>query len=549
MVRGMGYYWRMFRANSYRRTDIPRPELTERKEARLTYDLPWTQNAILKEGQGEGREGRTKAREEQEKERLEQEMNKAESEARKEAFRISLLMHDPEVARASFGVPVYSQHLLLNFCLRELQSSCEKWGKRWLGQANLYCGGTDHWGSRMTDVQRRIRARPEVSCSPELSNWNDLFIQCSFPAGVPLVRWGTEGFSFNNLRQAAIHRSPIHGDRLRKAPDYARQLGDIKGAEKLEQVLSVVFGANEEERDKAYLSLRLPETRFATIHQALHRIQDLLEESGFRYGRDKYANHFASKGWEHFCQVELRDLQEVYSGMQQTEYTNDYGSFLFEDLLYQARELRNTIAHRNLISVPSLAGWTIAGIKLAVLFGDRAQAVRIELAGGEWLTGQSRRQLLNLSHEETSLDNRASPHDLERARKKRFAIATVFMSSFLRVRNGRMFFEHDDELPGNTGSATPGSSGLPRGCPDPETWSGSLEKPKSNREVPYFMHCDKLMPQWLRDRRVNYTIPRLWDCRSRAGQGLLPLLPVHRQMEWVPRARFICLTPASSLMI
>ncbi|KAM0803358.1 hypothetical protein BDR22DRAFT_840557 [Usnea florida] len=113
---------------------------------------------------------------------------------------------------------------------------------------------------------------------------------------------------------------------------------------------------------------------------------------------------------------------------------------LRSDVIKQGRHLRDAASHRDVGGAKYLQKHTLNGILLAIMLGDREQAIEIEATIEAFLTGKTKYQVLTRLHAACAYD-RPIPTDQLGEKKKREALATFLGDK--EVYNS----EVTDELP------------------------------------------------------------------------------------------------------
>ena len=242
-------------------------------------------------------------------------------------------------------------------------------------------------------------------------------------------------------------------------------LKDVERANKIQSMFEHwVFKETRKETVKALLAPR----PINCNHQLLGRFQNMLEQSLFNFAQRLDPEYPSRMGWQVAEQVEIQNWNFTWKRLCADKRLDFYPK---PDLLYKTigdlRYMRNIAAHRSIASDYFVMSYLKESMMLATLVDDRFQALEIEILGEQWLTSSSRSDVLfrlqnvflNVDDDEV---NKApweivpaippgsdSAEELlvfcltveaedeykcvvERARKRRYAVAKVLLSSIFK---------------------------------------------------------------------------------------------------------------------
>ena len=241
------------------------------------------------------------------------------------------------------------------------------------------------------------------------------------------------------LRHKTIHREKVEDDDLWYSMQLPELLGDWRRTFEIQQVFMFVRDASAMEkqaRQEIDQLLYGPEMPPQTLLQAHTWLQHSLERLCFRFTQRNYPSMLKDRKWEWPEQSELQRswqyaLTEIrsYDNFLDPAVLPDDENQLFShyrlrsDAIEQGRYLRDAASHRDVGDAKYLQKHALNGILLAIMLGDREQAIEIEATIEAFLTGKTKYQVLTRLRAACAYD-RPIPTDQLGERKKREALAT-----------------------------------------------------------------------------------------------------------------------------
>lgn len=275
--------------------------------------------------------------------------------------------------------------------------------------------------------------------SVEIEQWTRLLRRMKLPSNEysSTVR-KTIFDAIKTLRHKTMHREKIGDDELWYSIQLPELLGDWRRTFEIQQVFMFVRDGSAIEihaREEINQLLYGPETPPQTLLQAHTWLQHSLERLCFRFTQRKYPSMLKDRKWEWPEQSELQRswedaLVEIpsYDDLLDPSVIPNDESQLFShslriDVIKQGRELRDAASHRDVRGAEFLRKHALNGILLAIMLGDREQAIEIEATIEAFLTGKTNYQVLTRLRAACAYD-RPIPTDQLGERKKREALAT-----------------------------------------------------------------------------------------------------------------------------
>lgn len=212
------------------------------------------------------------------------------------------------------------------------------------------------------------------------------------------------------LRDRAIHRQQLQIDALWLSIRLPELLEDWDRAFEIQQIFQFVLEDPQMEAETKKVVDQLlfgPKPPPATLLEAHTSLQLSLEEICFRFVKREYPEMLRSRGWEWPEQCELQEswtnaLSDIpfHDDSLDSEQCPDEEDQLFShcrlrgEIFHIARRLRDAASHRNCLSLTSMRKYALNGILLAIMVGDREQAIDIEATIEAFLSGQTKYKVL-----------------------------------------------------------------------------------------------------------------------------------------------------------
>ena len=273
----------------------------------------------------------------------------------------------------------------------------------------------------------------------ELEQWTYRLQQLDLPINEYSAMQDEIIWAIELLRHKAIHREQLPIDTLWLSMRLPELLEDWHRAFEIQQVFQFVLedpGMEAETKKVVDRLLFGPKPPPTTLLEAHTSLQHSLEDVCFRFVKRKYPKMLKSRHWEYPEQCELQEswtnaLSDILShdDSLDSEQCPDEEDQLFShrrlraEIFHIARRLRDAASHRNCLSLTSMRKYALNGILLAIMVGDREQAIDIEATIEAFLSGQTKYKTLIRLREACTHDN-TIPVDQLGERKKREALGT-----------------------------------------------------------------------------------------------------------------------------
>lgn len=306
------------------------------------------------------------------------------------------------------------------------------------------------------------RWRVKETDTLELSQWTRYFENLELPINEYSAKRTKILWAIELLRHKAIHREPFEIDKLWLSMRLPELLEDWNRAFEVQQVFQFVLEDPQmevETKEKVDQLLFGPKPPSMTLLEAHTWLQNSLEDVCFRFVKREYPEMLKDRGWEYPEQCELQEswtnalsaIPDHEHSLGSGESSDKEGQFFLtydipdrdrsldsaevpdeEDRLFShrklrtevfhiARRLRDAASHRDCLSLTSMRKYTLNAILLAIMLGDREQAIDIEVTVQAFLTGQTKYKVLIGLREDCALD-KPIPGDQLGERKKREAL-------------------------------------------------------------------------------------------------------------------------------
>ena len=294
-----------------------------------------------------------------------------------------------------FNIPFRDQHYFQEFLLKTLEECCYDYARNnlweelqsavWRG-SNLY--SLPEW--------LQLRSTWFETGVTELTDWTLLFRRITLPGVRDAFFFARVFLDADMLRHKTIHREQLSTETVQSAMKLPGLLKDEQRARAVEEMNGRWI--NKDTRKEAMKVLLAPR-KVNSSHQLLSRVQSLMEESFFNYDQRVDPQRRGRNGNEVFEQTELQRWQSAYQRSWKAPWRAPHTKFysnanLFGVALDHMREMRNIAAHRNAVNKWDVMKYLKHSMMLAILMDDRFQAVKIEVAGEQWLASSSRRDVL-----------------------------------------------------------------------------------------------------------------------------------------------------------
>lgn len=242
------------------------------------------------------------------------------------------------------------------------------------------------------------------------------------------------------LRNKAVHRKPLDIDELWLSMRLPELLEDWHRAFEIQQVFQFVLEDPQMEAETKKEVDRLlfgPKPPPATLLQAHTSLQHSLEDVCFRFVRREYPEMLERRDseWPEQCELEEGwtnalsaipfhdDFFDFHDDPLDPEECPSEESQLFwhrglrGEVLHIARRLRDAASHRNCLTLTSMRKYALNGILLAIMVGDREQAIDIEATIEAFLSGQTKYKVLTRLREACTHDRPIHVNQLGERRK------------------------------------------------------------------------------------------------------------------------------------
>ena len=303
------------------------------------------------------------------------------------------------------------------------------------------------------------------------------------------------------LRHMTIHRGELGDNDLWFAMKLPELLGDWHRTFEIQQVFMFVRDASAMESDarKAVDQLLFgPKTPPTTLLQAHTWLQHSLEELCFRFVQRNYPEMLKDSQWEWPEQGELQEswedalvqIQSYDHSLDSNRCPNDESQLfshqrLRRKVLLQGRNLRDAISHRDGLNEAFLRNHVKNGILLAIMVGDREQAIDIEATMEAFLTGRTKYEALTRLRAACRLGTPVPSEDLGE-RRKHEALASYLGDKEVHVgesRNQLHLQSANEDLAANTCSENPSPKAELNHCSARQPDSRSAEGGGSGRPI------------------------------------------------------------------
>lgn len=271
----------------------------------------------------------------------------------------------------------------------------------------------------------------------ELDQWIKYLKKLELPINEYSAKKSKIVWAIDLLRDKAIHREPLAIDHLWFSMRLPELLEDWHRAFEIQQVFQFVLedpkmeAETKKEMDQLLFGPFPPPT---TLLQAHTWLQHSLEEVCFRFVKRKYPAILKRRNWKYPEQAELQQswtdalsaLPDHDDSLDSAECPDEEGQLfshrkLRKEVFHIARRQRDAASHRNCLSLTSMRKYALNGILLAIMLGDREQAIDIEVTIEAFLTGQTKYGVLIGLRADCAFD-KPIPVDQLGERRKREAL-------------------------------------------------------------------------------------------------------------------------------
>ena len=195
-----------------------------------------------------------------------------------------------------------------------------------------------------------------------------------------------------NVRQAAMHRTPLEKTHLYSALKLPGLLGDEKRAAEVSQVYKVVTddpSVDADMREQAQKLLYPEEKPPMTWNELISKLLDLLERSCYKRAEREDFGWLLSKGAEIYEQVQFTDYLDHWRRVEAKQHPDSLEEFPdpegtgLTSMRWKALDFRNAAAHR--LPLVDVHWWLDWARKLAIMVGDRPKGEEIKRIADAWL--------------------------------------------------------------------------------------------------------------------------------------------------------------------
>lgn len=268
----------------------------------------------------------------------------------------------------------------------------------------------------------------------EMEKWTKLIRLLDIPTGEYSAVRGEILDAVELLRHKAIHRQKLQIDALWYSMKLPELLNDWNRAFEIQQVFQYILddahmeAGTRKEVDKLLFGPKMPP---ATLLQAHTWLQHSVEGMIFRFAQRVNPARLKSRKLEWPEQCELDDWWNGYFAVDppyddsldpkkcpNQEELLFYHYELRQEVVIQARNLRDAASHRDHLSEPFLRKHALNGILFAIMVQDREQAIEIEATIEAFLTGRTKYQVLTRLREACAFNNPIATDQLGELRKR-----------------------------------------------------------------------------------------------------------------------------------